>query len=155
MQKVINKKIINIEVLKAWYTVEYVLSRSKALFIFGDNTCRAGMAGQATIRKCFNATGLATKFAPSMDAEAFFNDKNFDLCKYKIDEDIEKIKTRLTRDDYFDTVIFPYDGLGTGLSQLPQRAPKVWAYLCTRLDEEFDITTGLDLKLYINARGKF
>ena len=155
MNKVINNKPINIEILKAWYTKDYVLSRGRALFIFGDNTQRVGMAGQATIRMCFNATGLATKFAPSMEPSSFFSDHLLDVCKKRIDEDIEKIKTRLTRDEFFETVVFPVDGLGTGLSQLPQRAPQVWMYLCNRLLEEFNITTGQDGKLYFNAKDNF
>lgn len=32
------------------------------------------------------------------------------------------------------TVVIPEDGLGTGLAQLPQRAPKTYGYLRRALD---------------------
>lgn len=151
----INEKPIKIEISKAWYTKELTLSRPNALYIFGDNTLRVGMAGQANIRPCYNATGIATKKVPGMADTDFFSDALFLQCCSKITQDIEKIKKRILNDNMFDTIVFPFDGLGTGLSQLPKRAPKVWLFLCEQLLKEFGITTGLDGKLYFNAKDNF
>ena len=52
--------------------------------------------------------------------------------KILIDEDIEKIKL-----DGREIVVFPKDGLGSGLAKLKKKAPYTYKYLKDRLLEEF------------------
>ena len=149
----IANKQVEIEILPSWYTVEYVLSRRDSLFIFGDNTKRYGMAGQATIRKCFNATGIATKFTPGMGDGDFFTDLKYAECCEIIVKDIEKIKQRIAYAQELNKIVFPIDGLGTGLSMLPQKAPRVWKFLCEILWSEFGVVTDLIGKLKVIKKG--
>jgi len=37
----------------------------------------------------------------------------------------------------FKCVVFPEDGLGTGLAELPQRAPKTYAHLISAINSKF------------------
>ena len=93
------------------------------LYIFGDNARRFGMGGQAAaMRNEPNAHGIATKASPG----AFFSDLEFDLAAQIIDADLVPVARKLAAGG---TVIFPLDGIGTGLSELPTRAPRVWARL--------------------------
>ena len=48
------------------------------------------------------------------------------------DKDIEKIKS-----DGRKIIVFPKDGLGTGLAKLKKKAPETYRYLKDRLLEEF------------------
>jgi len=38
----------------------------------------------------------------------------------------------------FEYVVFPEDGLGTGLAQLPQKAPKTYKFLVEYINSKFD-----------------
>lgn len=92
-------------------------------YVFGDNTIREGLGGQAgALRGEPNSFGVATKWAPTNDDAAFFTDDDFDTVVEILKNDFELIEAKL---DQGGIVIFPLDGLGTGLSQLPERAPKV------------------------------
>jgi hypothetical protein len=82
-----------------------------------------------------------------MNNEDFFSDKNFEVLKEKIDTDIMKIKKRFEVEN-FKVIIFPFAGLGTGLSELPKRAPKLFSYLSKVLESEFGIGTFNDGTLY-------
>jgi hypothetical protein len=102
------------------------------LFVFGDNMDRSGYGGQA--RACRgepNAVGIPTKWGPSMDEGAFFTDDSFiPLVKPAIDAQILLCGVRLLKGG---TVVLPEDGVGTGLAQLPKRAPLIAAYIDDRL----------------------
>jgi hypothetical protein len=122
----------NIEVVTRYTDVDVKANPNK-LYIFGDNVKRIGTGGQAQIRNNPNAMGIATKLAPSMDESAFMTDKDLSKNKAIIDEDIAKIKAAATG----KVVVFPKDGLGTGLAKLKEKAPKTYTYLKQRLLEEF------------------
>ena len=113
------------------YSDADVKSNPDKVFVFGDNVQRKGTKGQAQIRNNNNAMGIATKLAPSTDSSAYMSDKDFDNNKSIIDRDINKIKAT------GKTVVFPKDGLGTGLAKLKEKAPKTYSYLKQRLLEEF------------------
>lgn len=110
-----------------WYTNKIVKENPNKIFVFGDNHMRVGSGGQAQIRENSNAYGLATKLRPDHSAEGFMNDRDFELNKKIIDEDIKKIK------DTGKQIVFPKDGFGTGLAELPKRAPLTYAYLKSQL----------------------
>ena len=113
------------------YTDADVKANPDKIYVFGDNTKRVGTGGQAQIRNNPNAMGIATKIAPSMEEYAFMNDADLDNNKAVIDSDIASIKST------GKPVVFPKDGLGTGLAKLQQKAPQTYAYLKQRLLKEF------------------
>ena len=121
------------------YTNADVKANPNKIYVFGDNTERRGKGGQAQIRDNENAFGIATKFKPTTDNEAYFYDSVEEIGQQYIDADIAKIKADGR------SVVFPKDGLGTGLAKLKEKAPKTYAYLKQRLLEEFgfDNDTGV------------
>lgn len=94
------------------------------LYVFGDNVDRVGLGGQAgEMRGEPNAVGVATKWSPFMNESAFFNDVDYDGIAKIIDSDFEPLfKAALNG----KTIILPADGLGTGLSEMPTRCPKLY-----------------------------
>lgn len=91
------------------------------IFVFGDNLIGDGSAGQAKIRNHPNAFGIPTKRLPAMTEDSFFSDK----------EDEEKEVLSRLRKLYAlslkgNTVVFPSDGLGTGLAEMEKRSPKLF-----------------------------
>lgn len=114
------------------WTEKYVSENSHALFVFGDNTRGRGMKGQAVIRKCPNAFGIPTKKYPSYASNAYFTDDELtDNCS-KIDVSLAVIVANLPR---YQVLVLPESGLGTGLAQLPSKAPQTYAYLCKKIEE--------------------
>ena len=109
---VIHQKLISREDLKANPTV---------LYLFGDNLKRYGLGGQAgAMRGEVNAVGIATKKGPSMRVSSFFTDDEYDANFAVFVADLYRVVKHL---QVGGTVIIPLDGLGTGLSELPTRAP--------------------------------
>jgi hypothetical protein len=99
------------------------------IFIFGDNLIEMGYGGQAAeMRDEPNAVGIPTKKLPSMSEDSFFTDDEYKQNIKAIDKAIAKIPKG-------KKVVVPPAGIGTGLAQLPQRAPRTYAYLKKRLDE--------------------
>jgi hypothetical protein len=97
-----------------------------ARFVFGDNVIRQGFGGQAKeMRGEPNAIGVATKHKPTMDPDAFFRDCQGDAELLKTD--LKKVEEALRAGLQ---VYAPEAGLGTGLSQLPSRAPGLYKILC-------------------------
>ncbi len=97
------------------------------LYVFGDNAIRKGLGGQAgEMRGEPNSRGVATKWYPSTDPFAFFQDFQYDKAIKIIDEDMFDILLALR---FHRTVVYPLDGIGTGLSELPTRAPKIFEYI--------------------------
>lgn len=99
------------------------------LYVFGDNVARSGYGGQAKeMRGEKNACGVSTKWTPSNWEAAYFSDSDFVRAKQIIYEDCLRIREYL---ETGRTVIVPLDGIGTGLSELPTRAPKIYKYICS------------------------
>jgi hypothetical protein len=104
-----------------------------ALYVFGDNVLRKGLGGQAgEMRGEPNAVGVATKYLPSMERDAFFTEESaaIDAQKRILDTDMKPLFSHLKDGGI---VIFPADGIGTGLSRLPELAPTTYAYLEEKL----------------------
>lgn len=98
-----------------------------ALYVFGDNEERWGLGGQAReMRGEPNAHGVATLKAPGV----FWTDDEFTRQCAVIDVDMLLPFKRL-RDGV--TIVFPLDGIGTGLADLAARAPRTFAYLQTQI----------------------
>jgi hypothetical protein len=69
----------------------------------------------------------AASQASASRGRVFFSDDDYAANCAAIDEAMAQIPPGAT-------VVIPEDGLGTGLAQLPQRAPKTYGYLRRALD---------------------
>ena len=106
-----------------WIERDDLRNNPDAVFLFGDNVRRTGMGGQAAaMRGEPNALGIATKWAPDNRETSFFSDDDLDRIYPIITGDFIQAFAARTRGRL---IIIPADGLGTGLSQLPKRAPTV------------------------------
>jgi hypothetical protein len=97
------------------------------IYVFGDNVERYGYGGQAKeMRGEPNAFGIPTKWAPSMSDDAYFSDRQYNGIVIILDLHFQKLRNLIENGT---SVVFPTNGIGTGLSQLPQRAPIVNDFL--------------------------
>jgi hypothetical protein len=128
--------ITKIYLFETYWSVNDCLENKECLFVFGDNDIKRGCKGQAIIRNCSNAIGIPTKKFPNNKAESFYTD-----TKYR--ENCKKIMTAvadiIASSVNYDKVYFPKNGLGTGLSQLPIKAPKTNIFLNKIIFECFGI----------------
>ena len=102
------------------FTIHDTLSNPNSLYVFGDNLARVGTKGQACIRPAPNSFGIATKKRPSMSSSSFFSNSDIDYVL----QDIEKLK-KIVNTVKYSVVVFPEDGLGTGLAKLQEYAPDI------------------------------
>lgn len=113
------------------------------LYIFGDNLKRYGFGGQAKeMRDEPNSFGIATKRLPSHNyPQDYFHDGEPDAIGI-IDGEFRKLidilleeSIKTARTYKYKAIVIPLDGIGTGLSQLPTRAPKLLEYINAKLKE--------------------
>jgi len=121
-------------------TRQIVKNNHDKIFLFGDNLQRKGYGGQAkAMRGEPNAVGIPTKKKPTMDESSFFTDKEITNNVREIDNALLKIwQIKPDFDFEYDTIVIPSDGIGTGLAELPQRAPETYKHLLKRLLELSD-----------------
>lgn len=113
------------------YCREDLQMNRDVLYVFGDNLFRAGLGGQAgACRGEPNAVGIATKKRPGMADDDFFADKNLVQAINHSFDDWDRLKKHLREGG---VVVWPMDGIGSGLSELPTRAPKIDAYFKNEL----------------------
>ena len=109
------------------YDRAMILANQQALFVFGDNLERVGYGGQAAeARDCPNAVGIPTKISPS---EYIFDDQveeDRDRFRIPIEKAFGKLVAHL---DEGGTVVWPKDGVGTGLARLDVTAPKLFSLI--------------------------
>ena len=99
-------------------------AKPDTLFVFGDNLLRQGMSGQAReMRGEPNAVGIPTKASPNMSEKAFFTDADFEAAKPHIDAAFTRLYDHAR---HGGEIVWPWDGIGTGLAQLEKRAPRIW-----------------------------
>lgn len=105
-----------------WISREDLQNNPDVKYLFGDNVMRTGLGGQAKeARGEPNAIGVATKHVPASLSSAYFSDDEYmDNVKIILDDLMPAIEHIING----GTLVIPADGLGTGLSQLPQRAPR-------------------------------
>ena len=118
---------------KKYWTPSDAKNNPDYLFIFGDNDVERGTGGQAIIRNEPNAFGIPTKKLPSMSADSFYTDIEYDKNKKKINLAIYKILKEFMKTKY-TTLVIPNDGVGTGLSKLPEKAPRTLKYIEMKLN---------------------
>jgi DNA polymerase elongation subunit (family B) len=108
-------------------TRDYVKNNPDMVFIFGDNDERDGMGGQAgEMRGERNAIGIPTKKKPSTTEDSYYTDSEFELNKKKINYSVNLILAQINNGK---TIVLPSSGIGTGLAQLKERAPKTFSFL--------------------------
>lgn len=126
-------------IYKKFITRQDVRDNNNKIFVFGDNDQRSGYGGQAkAMRGEPNAIGIRVKKYPSIDEQSFYIDKEYFKNTIKIDEDIKILEIAAHSKD----IIFPENGIGTGLAQLNVRSPKTFYYLNTMLHCKFGIING-------------
>jgi hypothetical protein len=105
------------------YTRRMIRSNPDVLFVFGDNLARRGRRGQAKeARGEPNAVGIATKVAPSHETTAYLADCWLDRWRMAELRNLARLERHI-RDGGF--VVWPLDGIGTGLAKLAEKAPAI------------------------------
>lgn len=100
-------------------TREQIQRQRTTLFVFGDNVARVGYGGQAReARGEPNTLGIATLYAP-------YNYFGKDIARELkfIQSDLSRLEEQLMKGI---DVVAPFDGVGTGLSQLSRLAPSLY-----------------------------
>lgn len=125
---------------REWITRAMVQAEPNTLFVFGDNLARSGMGGQAKeMRGEPNAVGIPTKRFPSMKDSSFLTDGDFAEVRGAMEEGWKRLAFHVMGGGL---VVFPADGIGTGLAQLHERAPRIAAFLDRCIDRLSDIADG-------------
>lgn len=113
-----------------FWTIDDTKKYSDFIFIFGDNNIRTGCKGQAIIRYEPNAYGIPTKKYPNNSLISFYNDNEYNDNVKRIDTAINNVIAALSnKKNNYIGIILPENGLGTGLADLPNKAPKTYNYL--------------------------
>lgn len=117
------------------YTRALIRANPDVLFAFGDNLARVGFGGQAgEARGCPNAVGIPTKISPS---EYIFDDlvfENPERFRGPIVSAFSKLKAHLIAGG---SIVWPKDGVGTGLARLNITAPRLYETIEAMKDAVF------------------
>lgn len=120
-----------------WYTTELVKNNPKYLFVFGDNLARKGHGGQAIIRDYPNTFGIPTKREPNKRESSYFSDRFEEFIA--VLNAISLLKHIKNKEKY-DAIVFPSNGIGTGLSHTKNKSPIIYAMMKKVLFEKFNYT---------------
>ncbi len=105
-------------------TREMLRAEPDTLFVFGDNMARRGLGGQAReMRGEPNAVGIPTKHRPAMDDHAFLADEDLPFVRPVIMKAFARLQEHALAGG---KIVWPADGIGTGMAELPKRAPLIW-----------------------------
>lgn len=120
-----------IKLQKKWYKRQEIFENLDNIYVFGDNTQRVGLGGQAKeARGEYNVIGVVTKWDPGIREDSYFNEEThspFTLIAI-VSDDLGRVDQALNKGV---DVIWPYDNIGTGLSKLPQLAPVTYQFICS------------------------
>jgi len=122
---------------KEWFSLQQCIDNPDKLYIFGDNTFRKGTCGQAQIRHCDNSYGICTKWAPNTTDGAYFSDTI--NCLEIVEKDILTL-IKLSKEGKYKEIIFPLEGIGSGLSKMPQKCPLLYRKMNRLFKKYFDIS---------------
>ena len=114
-------------------TRDMVQADRNTVFCFGDNMTGRGFGGQAgAMRGEPNTIGVPTKWKPERGESAYFTDD--DLWDGDVRHALRHaFHQMLLALEAGRNVVIPADGLGTGLAELPKRAPKINAAIETAI----------------------
>lgn len=118
-------------IFDGYWSIVDVKNNPDSLFVYGDNNIGRGKAGQAIIRDLPNTIGIPTKRYPSKNPDAFYNDSEYINNTRRISQAIDKIIQRSVSYRY---VVLPKQGFGTGLAELPKRAPRTYEFLVQSIE---------------------
>lgn len=124
-----------------WITREFVREHPDWVFVFGDNEERVGLGGQAkAMRGEPNAIGVATKKAAGHRPQDYWYDSDYNRQIDVVTKDFIPVMKALVQER---TVVFPKDGIGTGLAKLKENAPNTLQYieLFVRILEQYSAST--------------
>lgn len=123
-----------------WITRQDLRNNPDVLYVFGDNLERRGFGGLA--KECRgepNAVGIPTKKKPSHGDYAYFSNNDFRVFSDRLRVAFKLLENHLNDDG---DVVWPTDGIGTGLAYLEEKAPDLWKSLeITRqfLEENYSV----------------
>ena len=118
------------------YTRADLRANPNVWFVYGDNVAGVGFGGQAgEARGEPNGFGIMTKAAPSV----FFSDADrrsiLPMLRFQFNLLDQRLKAG-------HPVVWPLDGIGTGLAEMADKCPLLWKDL-NDLCAELDIVNGL------------
>lgn len=117
-------------------------NNKNSIFIFGDNDERKGYGGLAKeLRGEPNAIGIRVKKKPTREPDAYYTDDELETNTGKITEDINKVIDWIN-EGKFDTIIFPHNGIGTGLADMERKCPETFKYMNLVLEGTLAIKNG-------------
>lgn len=109
------------KVFQGFFNVTYCSKTTNAIFVFGDNDIKRGCKGQAVIRYCENSFGIPTKKKPDYQITSYYTDDEYNENMIKIKQAIKEL---IDKSKNYDMILFPENGLGTGLSKMSEYAPR-------------------------------
>jgi hypothetical protein len=127
-----SEETTKIIIFKGYWTINDVKRYPHALFVYGDNNAKIGKGGQAIIRDLSNTIGIPTKKYPSNRYESFYTDSEYQDNINHISNAINNI---ITLSKHYKYVVLPEDGFGTGFADLPNKAPKTYAFLVNAVNK--------------------
>lgn len=109
---------------------EDIKANRDKMYVFGDNMARKGYGGQAkACRGEPNALGIPTKWYPDCSKKSFFSDDDIVKAEPVIAAAFDAMTAQLRAGR---VVVWPADGVGTGLARLPEKAPAIHKYITNR-----------------------
>ena len=109
---------------RKFITRDMLRAEAATLFVFGDNLMRQGLGGQAKeMRGEPNAVGIPTKRTPGMREIDFFTDDDYAIAQGPIEKAFDRLNEHALAGG---EIVWPANGVGTGLAQLEKRAPAIW-----------------------------
>lgn len=112
---------------RKFITRQMLRNEPDMLFVFGDNMIEQGLGGQAKeMRGEPNAVGIPTKRLPATRQSAFFRDGDLRDARPKIEAAFLRLAFHLLKGG---EVVWPADGIGTGLAELKTRSPVIWCLI--------------------------
>lgn len=116
-----------------WYTTKQLRDNPDTIFVFGDNHQRQGTGGQAKICRFEpNTIGIVTKWDRFRNHGSYMYDQTYEYNVKVINDDMWVMQRALM---LRKTVIWPSDGVGTGLALLSTNAPKTLDFINFRLQQ--------------------
>jgi hypothetical protein len=127
---------MKVKYFDGFWTRAIVAQNPNWLFVYGDNDAQRGRKGQAIIRDMPNSIGIPVKKMPNHLPESFYTDLEIEKNKKKIDIAIQRI---LLKSEFYEYIVLPRDGFGTGLARLSIMAPNTFEYLNDEIDKKIKI----------------
>lgn len=107
----------------------FIIEHRNYIFLYGHDVARRGMLGQEwpciAEPNCFPISTVG-KLCPSI--RQYFDDNRFDAFQKILDKDFE----RIPKDG---RAIIPFRKIGEGCSEMKKRAPLLFAYMTSRINE--------------------